>query len=257
MKNFIIALTALLVLLLCACSDSNRTKLRIICETTDKELPTDLGIGVFESMTYNEDENCVELKIMLNESVISISDLRKASQQQRDYLQSFMCQKENSELLKLLSETGSSVRLIMEGAQTKGTAEVTLSADELAGLETTENEEENYNEQLDRIIAASNAQCPSDLGDGLTMQTVTIDSGYICYNFIYDPVRISFEDAESQEAWDNLFASLSDQAGTPGLSHTFDILKKLQYGIKYRYKPEDGSIPEKIITFEPADVARM
>lgn len=257
MKQIFTTLIAVLILLLCACTDSNKTKLRMICETTDKELPADLGIGVFESMTYNEDKNCVEMKVVLDESVINIADLRKAAGQQRDYLQSFMRQKENGELLNLLSASGASVRLVMTGNNSKETAEVSLSADELANLETADNIEDNYREQLDGIVASSNAQCPSDLGDGLTMESVTLDSGYICYNFVYDPAQISFEEAESQESWNSLFENLSEQAGTPGLSHTFDILKNLHYGIKYIYRPQDGAMPCKSITFDAEDVEKM
>ena len=90
MKHVFVTLITVLILILCACNDSNKTKLHMICETTNKELPADLGVGVFESMTYNEDKNCVEMKVMLDEAVINIADLRKASEQQRDYLQYFM-----------------------------------------------------------------------------------------------------------------------------------------------------------------------
>lgn len=257
MKHVFVTLITVLILILCACNDSNKTKLHMICETTNKELPADLGVGVFESMTYNEDKNCVEMKVMLDEAVINIADLRKASEQQRDYLQYFMSQKENAELLKLLSETGSSVRLVMEGNRTKETTEITLSADDFENIKTTDDEDDNYRKQLDKIVASSNAQCPSDLGDGLVMSSVSLDNGYICYNFVYDPAQISFEDAESQDAWNNLFENLSGQAHTTGLSHTFDILRKLHCGIKYIYKSQDSSMPDKTITFSAEDVERM
>ena len=205
MKHVFVTLITVLILILCACNDSNKTKLHMICETTNKELPADLGVGVFESMTYNEDTNCVEMKVMLDEAVINIADLRKASEQQRDYLQYFMSQKENAELLKLLSETGSSVRLVMEGNRTKETTEITLSADDFENIKTTDDEDDNYR----------------------------------------------------KDAWNNLFENLSGQAHTTGLSHTFDILRKLHCGIKYIYKSQDSSMPDKTITFSAEDVERM
>lgn len=256
MKRYVFAaLTAVILIGLCACSDSNQAKLRHMCEACDKDLPIDIGAGVFKSIVYEQDENCVEMSLVADESIINISDLRKANNELEDYLCSFMSQKDNAAMLELLKATHASVRLSVSGTHSKETATFTLSPEDLSTIETSDDTDENYRHQLDRIVASSNAQCPSDLGDGLTMESVTLDSTYVCYNFIYDPAQLSFEDAE--DSWQEIYDSLSEQVTTPGLSHTFDILKALGYGIRYSYRAQDGSKPETIITFEPEDVKEM
>ena len=101
-------------------------------------------------------------------------------------------------------------------------------------------------------VWAANAECPSDLGDGLTMTQVTKDGNYVMYYCRGDEDQYEFDQSLADgEVRSALLQELKSQALTDdSLSQFFQALKDTRTGIIYHYYTVSGTSMDVVIDYD-------
>lgn len=241
-----------------SCGSPAKNELRLNVEQVNKECPIDLGsTGVLESARYVQDDNEAVFTYVINEDDgTDIASLSKVSGEQKAFMTSFLQGESGNQFLGLLVRADAALTFVYRGESSNDSVSVTLTSAELKDIAASEVSDNNRLEQLERIIAITNGQCPSVIDEGLTMTAARLEGNYIVfyYDIDSDVVSIREEDVDefAEATREALREELTDASGLSQL----ELMKECGIGTKYVYTPSDSTTPV-VIEITPEEVAKF
>lgn len=216
--------------------DNSKDRLAKIVENTNAELPKSIGIaGTFNSIVYERDNNTVVLTFTLNPELQTIADLRKAGSTAQGMLIQTLAQPDSKSMTDLITDAGANVKCVYMSPTGDDTFEVEVTSEDVR-REITENdlsEEDSATRMLETSAEITNAQCPNDLGDGLTMINMTVEKDALVYNYIVDD---NLYDINSfSEYSDDIKNSMRESFSDPAVRQIIGLCKKTGRSLIYRY----------------------
>lgn len=242
MKKIIYFTIAALVLMVCACTDASRNKLRQGIEQLNAGCPMNIGDGVtMLPADYNTDDNVLTLNYTSSEEYVTVTKLREADNIQRRVLNSFFSYGQGKEFLKIVNDADAAISIRFIGLQTGDTAVIDYTSKELKELEAAEDVEETPLTLLQGTVELGNAQCPIDLGEGLVFTRIALSDHSLEYYYSYDPELYDF--SANEELPKALEEGFIEEMKQPGSAAQLNAMKELSFGVDYIFEPQNGAAP--------------
>jgi hypothetical protein len=256
MKKFssLSKLTAVLGLgfiLFCSCGNSNVTTGGEANDTTinvgsdgelleaikamDESCPMSLGdVGEINSIKYID--GCVSFKYVFNENYVDIDAFNENQQLIKHNVKQSFSYMDNEDLYKLfqlMQEEGCDFEINYVGKDSKKTAQVKLSADDIADILNAD-KEYNPKKILENEINIFNAQCPMAVENGISATHATYDDNEFVYYYKADEDIISIEalQEKSLEVKREIINTLTSNSGAEMLIKS---LKDADATLIYKY----------------------
>lgn len=244
-------------IMLASCVSGERNRLRLMLEQVNKECPVNLGeMGVFESIGYDENENTVVFTYDLNEEHTNIASLARANEQQKQFMANFLKRDGNEQkFLEQMVKADANLKCVYRGSESRDSVILFMSAAELRDIAAADVDEDNDLRQLESMVAISNAQCPHQLDEGLTMSSAAMEGDYIVFSFSYDPEFYEFHELDSTEFHKLTSEALREELTSPTGRSQLKLMKDRGIGAKYVYTSTDTSIAPVEVVLEPSEVA--
>ena len=252
------ALASVLLLGLSSCGSADRTRLQVNVEAVDRECPMDLGsVGVMEGAKYDKSANDAIFTYVLNEDdgITTVASISGVGELQKSFMESFLQSESGAEFLDLLVKADASLTFVYKGKLSGDSVCLTLTPDELSDIASRETAENNELQQLERIVAITNAQCPSPNGDGLVMSGARLEDNFIVFYYDVDSDSITIEQSDLPEFTNATREALREELTDAGGLSQLKLMKKCGIGIKYVYMPSAAASDTVSIVITPEEVA--
>ena len=257
MKKLLLALFAVLALMaMNSCEQTARVKLSKEIEVLEKRCPVDLGIiGVLSNVTYDKDENKVVFQYLLNEQFMTVSGFAAGQEECKRSICAFFRNSESKKAADLLIEAGASFEIQLKGKVSGEESTILIPADEFKEL--VESDDYSEEDQLEAMVDVADKQCPQELGQGLIMDKVFVDNGYVVYSYQFDTNLISFSDKDPEALKSQVQTALVQWLNSASGAAFKQLLIANKTGVKYVYNPvgENGEV--FTIVFEPEEIASL
>jgi len=175
-----------MVMMFGSCSLVKKAKLKSAIDDVNSELPEDLGDGMtLTSAALSDDGEFVEFNVKCNDdaTLLALKQGKEATKELMKY-SLVSAAKEDKDIQELFKyEVG--IRYIYNDDNLQATIEVPYS--EIKELEESDMSKSDMNERLLKItIKAADEACPTDMGDGMSMQSVKLSGDDVVYTFMLD-----------------------------------------------------------------------
>lgn len=259
MKKLMLLMGMLAALAVAGCSSPER-KIQQGVEATKKVLPIEVaGIGVISDVSFNEANKNLIMVTDVYDDMVQIESIRSnpALSQESCMLNIASNGREQNKkdvLLNNLVEIGGFVTYVYRDILTGNAAMVNLSTEQIReALEYDYTEEELFDKLLDIEVARENSQYPVEIEQGMFMQSVSREDGYLVYHVVLDENDYNID--EMNAAHDLLRSNMEAEMASPEMKEILYRLSKVGNGLRYTYTG-DKSGKSVDITFTPEDVAR-
>ena len=249
----------IIALLLVACSDSARNKLRFFVNEVNKECPMKLGNqSVIEAVRYDAQQNIVTISYALSEDAVNISALANAKDAQKAFLYSFLRNDKQKKLLDLLFQADASMAIVYKGMTSGDSISLVLRNDEIKRIADEDAETGNDIHQLEAMVAISNSQCPFEISQGLVFTGITIEDGFLCYRYTFDPELYAFTQDNEEQVTELTLESFRESLFEDSTGQfQLGLMKACTLGVRYVYTPSSGDGEPLTVTIEPETVAGL
>lgn len=243
MKKLLMFLAVVLAVCLGACTDAARTQLRTQSELLNRQCPVQVGSGIsIKGVEYNTESNDLVLTYVNDETIGSVSALRNAGDAQRRFLANFLTAEANNKFFDLIVKAKAGITIDFVGAVSGDTASIHFSQEEIAELSSNRDRKVDDREQLENIVAITNAQCPIQLdGEALVLTNVALSEHNLEFHYSFDSEV--YDPQGNSEFEDILFEGLSEELTESSNDLQLELMKKLDVGVTYIMKPTDGGAP--------------
>ena len=187
-----------------SCTDAKIKKLKKELEQANSQCPIDVGGGMatITNLLYDETDNTVAFKMMLNEAYVPFSSFKDNPDMTKEtFTQGMLLQGSNmEELTKLLQETHSGLKIILIGSPSNERMTVTLTPKELEKMQNdTSTPKERAQKYITSQVKIAKSGLPMDYGNGLALTDVEDKNTTIAYIYTVDEDVLTID-----EAWQNL-----------------------------------------------------
>ena len=238
MKKSIFSFLLLVAMaVLVSCGES---KLKTIVETANSDCPVSMGnMGEVTSIEY-VDGNVV-YNLSVNESIIDIDALNENPKLMKKgvlaMLNSSDADNDTKELVKALEEADAGLIFRYHGSKSGKTASVSLSRNDITDMKVSADNGESSSplEALEAEVEITNAQCPTDIGDGLQIAAVAISGDYVVYTITVDENDISIAALAENKAEVKKAIKEELDKDDDDMQTFIELCKKCGKGVAYRY----------------------
>lgn len=233
MKNNIFLATLVAIMtLLASCNDS---KLQKIVEASNMECPMSMGtLGEVTSIEL-EDGNVV-FNYSVNESVVNIDFLNEnPKMMKRNAVMMFKNPTGDIKtMFEALEEENAGLVLVYKGKTSGKKASITLSRKEIIDLRNSD-EEKDPEAALEGQVEVTNAQCPMQIAEGMTITHLSVEGDYVVYNVTCDEdsYSISAFNRNKAQIKENIIKTLDPS--DPTMAMFIRICREAGKGIAYKY----------------------
>lgn len=240
MKKFLFMAALALALCFTACTNTARTQLRITAEQVNRQCPVELGGGVsLDNLRYDSDDNKLVISYGTDESISGIDNLRNAAKEQRRFIANLFMKNDNPEFVKQIIKAEAGIEVIFKGKVSGDSLSIYFPSEEIKEI-STDDREVSDREQLESIVAISNAQCPIQIdGEALVLTQVALTDHSIEFRYSFDDNVYDF--ANSDEYEEALYEGLCEELRENDMQ--LELMKKLDIGVEYIMTPVDGGAP--------------
>ena len=238
-----------------ACSH-DRVREQLAAEVAAVQTPVSIGPGgSLVSVDYDTDANTVTFDYVMNGNYIDASAFDGATDHQKRAMASFLQGEQGRPFLDLLDKAGASLALRFTiGSEEPRSISLTHAAIHDIAAET--DVIDNSIRQLHDVAALENDRCPTDLGNGLRADSVTVEEKYLTYIVTAgDSITLSTS-AASAQVRTRLLEALSAARNDVQTANTLGLLKKAHFGLRYRVAvPADSTT--HILDLTPDEIAAI
>lgn len=252
-------LFGIIALLLAACADTARNKLRFFVEEVNKECPQKLGnLGIIEAVRYNTQQNTVSISYALSDEAVKISALAEAKDAQKAFLYSFLRNDKQKEFLDLLLQAETSMAIVYKDMASGDSISLYLSHDEIKQIAAEDAETGKDIHQLEAMVAISNSQCPFEISQGLVFTGITIEDGYLCYRYTFDPELYAFTKDNEEQVTELTLESFRESLSEDSTGQfQLGLMKACAIGVRYVYTPSSDDGEPLTVTIGPETIAGL
>lgn len=233
----------LIVLVACfsACGDKT-SKLKKAIEQANSECPVSAGeMGELTSFTYDESDNVMVMKFSLNEELIKADVLKTMPDQMKASAVAMVkiADGDMKEMIDLLKEAKSGMRIIYKGKASGETATLTLTYDELMNAEKATDTDDAPMDYLETQVKMFKPQLPMEIEKGMSIVDINLKGLYLVYDVSVDEDTYSID--ALNESKDEVKKSIKESLDSDPTSKQLILqCKKAGKGIAYCYKGDQS-----------------
>lgn len=247
-------IAAIMVLaLFTACRPSaEQEKIQLAADQMQAQLPIDLGMGItLEKVEYDSGERLLTLRYTSDESTVHVDGLTKVRNAQRRFLTTFMAS-EGTDFLHTLADAGASIEFQYYGRRTHINSSILFSPDELLEISMASDTVSDRRQQLDDLVAITNAQCPMQFdGDDMILRGAQCTQRFIIFDIAYNPGKYDLR-GHFDQFRSSLVQGARDELSQNGSELQSDLMKALGVGYRYIFAPADTVAADTITIDLPA-----
>lgn len=235
-KLIFLAVTSLLLVCMAACGNGqDDSKLRKSIEEAQSELPVDLGlVGDMTDLKYDRDDRNVRMFMTVNENIVNVAVMKENSDSFRNMFKLMWTGEDTRELIEMIADAGASMSVRYKGGTSGESVELKLSNSELKEiLDTKLTEKEKNRMLLEGTVANGNAACPMNIGNGMIMESVTLEGNNVVYAIEVDEEISDMELLRINE--DMIREEMVKQFGNPVVANELNIMASAGCAVVYRY----------------------
>lgn len=224
-----------LLVLLTACGNPNKARLKAEIEAGDKECPISLGmVGDLLRMSYDESADMIKFYITINDDNLSVEALKKNEDLALNALRLAFSQDDSKELISLIVSAGASLEVTYKSAQTANSIDLQLPNDELKKIINNPLSKEETNRMLlENQMALENARCPYYIQEGMEMIKAGHEGKNVVYTYRMD--EDMFDMSILQNRKDILKGSIKESFNNSYMTRQARILSSLGKGLVCRF----------------------
>lgn len=219
------------------CGNAKVNELKREVDNFNRQCPVDLGfIGQLDSVSYDDADRNLVIHATLKEDFVDESDFTSSfGDLNKSNMQLMIGTPENEKMTKLLADIGAGIRMEYTCPGEAKDMVISLSADEVKELvEHPMTETERNDLLMQNTISQTNALCPQEIEDGLTLVKAEDDGENIIYHYSVDENQYSM--AQLEENLDEIRMSVEfSLRGDPAMSVFAGMIGKAGRNLVYRY----------------------
>lgn len=232
-------------------SDDSRENLKMLAEATNDNLPITVSPGyTFDRITYSKTFNTLYMDYNVSPELykeITGSDMSELKQGVIQGLET-----DNSAfMVDVILKAGANVEARYYKWGTREFITIPVSISEIREIASGHSAQAAPQQLLEKSVENTNAECPVDWGNGLTLLEMKIVNGYLYYVVKYDEAQVTAEQLASQK--DVMKASMIEAFKSSGGDEMHKYAAKSGYGIKIEYRGAKTGY-RFFIVFFPAEV---
>lgn len=240
MKKFItpiFMMMSILVMTLTSCEDQSVKELKTVINKVQSECPMNMGmLGDVLDVKYLDDSHEVKIYYNINEEFIDIDAFNKNQELVQNNLKLAFATGDSRKLSEMIVKANAGLKVVYKNASSGRTCEVACSSEELKEmLARPLSETEIYEMIITNQVSMENARCPYAVEEGLMMQKVVDENGFIVYYADIDEDLYDISQLKHPEVMREMRSSVEEYFSEPMLERFITLLTSVNKGVIYRY----------------------
>ena len=237
-SHFLLAIILLMMVVACQNNeDVNIKRLRQQVEEINSTCPVSWGIaGDILSVKYNDKENIVQMQFLLTEVFANVSLPKQNHSILKENMSFIFKMSKSQPFTKDIIAAKSGVNFVFKSKSTYRTDSISFRYEEIKEICDAPdlNEKEIARIFLNNSIALRNTTLPEKQNDGMYLDKVEIDNGYLVYSYSMDETMYDM-DVFRKVIKENTLAYLKGLKNDPILKRDISQAILLNLGYQYRY----------------------
>lgn len=262
MKKLLTLLTLILAILTLtsACGNSREAKVALLkhqIAEENKQYPKAINeYMLIESVTYDDDNQCVAISFLVNPDVVDIKQLKTNREIYKvSMLNSMLANKESEQLYKTISEAGAGIRMVLKANDTSDEVALTIDNDELTELVNNPHDAQETGSQLLTLqVEMEKQRCPYPVDEGMILTDVRIEGDEMIYEAELDEDIYDVEWMKQNTSM--LKANMNDIFNDPIIAQQAQLLSSQNKALTYLYRGNHSGT-EYRITFSVEELRKV